>query len=157
MTFQTIALHALATVGRVAGIYVALLVMLRMSGRRELAQLTPIDLLTMLLLSETVSPALTGNDSSILNGLLAAGTLIGASLLLGRISYHKGMDLAVEGRALLLIVRGRVLAEVMRAHRVTDQQLSTALHEHGLMAVEEVEKAFIEPNGQITVVPRDRS
>ena len=154
---MSIALHALATVGRVTGLYIGLLVMLRLTGRRELAQLTPVDLLTMLLLSETVSPALTGDDTSVWNGLLAAATLIGASVVLGRLSYHKNMDLAVEGKALVLIVRGRVRAEVMREHRVTDQQLRTALHEHGLEAVDEVEKAFIEPDGKITIIERPKA
>src|SRR4051812_24829840 len=118
-------LEILETAGRVAGVYLALFVMLRVVGRRELAQLTPVDLLTMLLLSETVSPALNGTDRSLPRGLLWAALLIGCSALLSRLTFHKRLDHIVEGRALVLIDRGRVLAEVMRQHRVTDQQLQT--------------------------------
>ena len=145
--------HALELVARVVAIYVALVVLLRLGGKRELAQMTPLDFLTFLLLSETVSPALTGGDISIFGGLITAGTLIGIALLVGWLTFRsRTIEVIIEGRAAILIKHGRVDREILRKHRITDQALRTALHGAGVVHVAEVAKAFIEPDGEITVI-----
>src|SRR5688572_28068915 len=110
-------LHVLAEiVGRVCVVFVAVLVLLRLAGRKELASLSPIELLTMLLISETVSPALTGGDNSLVGGLLAASTLVGLTTLLGWASFRwRGIERAIDGQSKVLIARGRVQEAVLRA------------------------------------------
>jgi uncharacterized membrane protein YcaP (DUF421 family) len=141
---------------RVAIIYVGCFALLRIGGRRELSQLGPMDLLTMLLLSEAVSPALTGGDETITGGMIAAAVLIGLGVLTSWLSVRsRRMDALLEGRAKLLIRDGRVNASVMRDERITDEDLRAALHEHGLMNVGDVARAFVEAGGDITIIKRD--
>jgi uncharacterized membrane protein YcaP (DUF421 family) len=140
---------------RVAVIYVALLVLLRISGRREVAELAPMELLTMLLISETVSPALTAGDESVVGGLVAASTLmalsVGSSVLTFRSRRARRV---IEGKTSVLIKNGRVNEDVLRAERITADDLHAKLHQHGLMSVSAVAYAFIEADGDITIIKK---
>lgn len=148
--------HALAIVGRTAAIYAALVGLLRLGGRKELAQMTPLDIITMLLLSEAVSPALTGGDEGLAAGLLSAATLVGCAVATGYLTFRlRWLERAVEGRASVLIRHGRVDEHVLRAHRITDEVLRTALHANGVLRVDQVAAAFVEPSGAITVIPKE--
>lgn len=139
--------------GRVALLYLFCLLLLRLAGRRELSQLSPIDLMAMLLLSETVSPALTGGDDSLAGGMIAAGTLVALSVAVSWMSYRsRRFEKLVQGHALVLIDNGRVHSDVMRQERISNEDLRTALHEQGVLAVDEVKRAFVEPGGEITVI-----
>lgn len=136
-------------------IYTALLVMLRLADRRDLAQMTPMDMLLLLLLSEAVSPALTGGDDSVAGGLVAAAVLLVCAVALRWMAhYSRRAEVALEGRELVLIRDGRVRQDVLRDQRMTDQELRTVLHEHGLQRVDQVAVAFIEPSGDITVIEK---
>lgn len=146
----------LEILARVAIIYVGCFTLLRVSGRREMSELGPMDLLTMLLLSEVVSPALTGGDETVTGGMIAAAALIALGVLTSWLSVRsKRMDAILQGTAKLLIREGKVSASVMRSERITDADLRTALHQHGLMNVGDVARAFVEPDGEITIVKRE--
>ncbi len=153
--FDIDVVKALEIVGRVTIIYVACMVLLRVSGRREMSEMGPMDLLAMLLLSETVSPALTGNDDSVTAGLVAAATLmalcVGTTWLAFR---HRGIEQLVEGDAVVLIEHGHVKADVLRRFRISGSELDTALHQHGLLHVAEVARAYVESDGKITIIKR---
>lgn len=145
----------LEIIARVAIIYVACMVLLRISGRREMSELGPMDLLTMVLLSETVSPALTGGDESLSGALVAAAVLMAltvATSWLVRRSRLAGR--VIEGEAVVLIDDGRVRSDVLRKFRITDEDLRAALHMQGLMHVGDVARAFVESDGKITVIKR---
>jgi uncharacterized membrane protein YcaP (DUF421 family) len=150
----------LATVGsialRVSVVYLGLLVLLRIGGRRELAQLTPADMLQLLLLSEVVSPSLTGGNESVWAGLLAAALLIALTFMIGWLTFRsRRFEALVEGRPLLLVRDGKVDEQQLRGLRISDQQLRTFLHEHGLTRVEQIAVAYVEPSGRVTVVKDD--
>ena len=146
----------LEIVARVTLIYVFLMVLLRFSGKKELGQLEPMDLLTMLLLSETVSPALTANDKSVTVALVASGTLLVLTVLVSRMTCRFGwMEHFVQGRRSVLIKRGKVMEDVLRSERITAQQLTTALHQEGLEAVSQVKMAYVEPSGDITIIKKE--
>jgi uncharacterized membrane protein YcaP (DUF421 family) len=141
--------------GRVAIVYVALLVMLRVSGRRELAELSPVELLTLLLLSETVSPAMTGGDETIVGGLTAAGTLLLLSVLSSVLVFKsRTAERWIEGTPAVLISAGRVNAKVLRQERMTADALHSTLRERGVMSVRDVAFAFVEADGHITIIKR---
>ncbi|MGE0551169.1 MAG: DUF421 domain-containing protein [Kofleriaceae bacterium] len=143
----------LETIGRVAIVYAACMVLLRISGRREMSELGPMDLLTMLLLSETVSPALTGGDNSVPTGLVAATTLMVLCVVTAQISYRsRRAERAIQGEALVLIRDGDVDAHVMRKFMITDEDLRAALHKSGLLRVDEVKRAYVEADGEITII-----
>jgi uncharacterized membrane protein YcaP (DUF421 family) len=146
----------LEILARVSIVYIACMVLLRVSGRREMAELGPMDLLTMLLLSETVSPALTGGDQSIPGALVAASALIGLAVLTSwLVRRNRLADRLIEGDAVVLVHDGRVRPAVMRRFRITDEDLRAALHGQGMMSVAEVARAFVESNGKLTFIKRD--
>ncbi len=146
----------LEIVGRVAVVYIALTVLLRISGRREMSELRPMDLLTMLLISETVSPALTGGDQSLAGGLLAVVTLIGLSVATSVLTYRsRRAERLLEGSAVLLIRDGVVDPRVMRRFRITDADLRAALRQNGHQDIDEVARAYVESDGKISVLAKD--
>jgi uncharacterized membrane protein YcaP (DUF421 family) len=138
---------------RVAIVYVTLLFLLRLSGRRTMSDVTPMDIMVMLLVSETVSPALTANDESLTVGLVAATTLVliasATSILVFR---SRRAETVISGRTQVLIKDGKVDADVLRRYRITDEDLDMALHQNGVLAVSEVRRAFVEADGEITIV-----
>jgi uncharacterized membrane protein YcaP (DUF421 family) len=153
--FAIEATKILEIIARVSLIYIACMVLLRLSGRREMSQLGPMDLLTMLLLSETVSPALTGGDQTLTGGLIAAGTLVTLAMLTQwAASRSDFVERIVEGRSVLLVRDGRVRAAVMRKFRITDEDLRSSLHDAGVLSVGDIARAYVEPDGHITMIKR---
>jgi uncharacterized membrane protein YcaP (DUF421 family) len=147
----------LEIVGRVAIVYLALVVMLRLCGKREVGQLTPLDLLGMLLLSETVSSALTGGDTSLVAALVAAATLLALAVFVSRIAFHwPAAARWLEGEAAQLVANGHPIGEAIRTERITHAELMSALRRHGVVDLRQVRGAWVEPNGEITVVPLAR-
>lgn len=145
----------LEIMGRVLAIYAALFVMLRLAGRREMSELSPMDLLVMLLVSETVSPALTGGDQTLLGGLVAAATLIGVSVLIAYVTFRsRRIGTLLEGEAALLIRNGRIDKRVKQRFRISDDELATALRQHGVATPGKVARAYVEPDGEITVLEK---
>ncbi len=146
---------ALEIIARVALIYGACILLMRASGRREMSELSQMDLLVMLLISETVSPAMTGGDESVAGGLVAAAALLGLYTVTGWLAFKsRRVEKLLEGNAAVLIEDGRVCPEVVRKFRITDDELRTTLHQHGVLHVGEVKRAFVEPDGEITVVKK---
>lgn len=135
-------------------VYAALLVMVRLSGKRTVGQFTPFDLLVMLLLSESVSNALTGGDESLPGGLLSAGTLI---LLNGLVALattrSRRVERLVEGEPVLIGRDGQFFEAVMRRHRVADSDMERALREADCDK-QDMACAFLESNGGISVMKK---
>jgi uncharacterized membrane protein YcaP (DUF421 family) len=146
----------LEIVARVSIIYIACMILLRVSGRREMSQLGPMDLLTMLLLSETVSPALTGGDESVSGNLVAAAVLVALATSTSWLAMRSDLfNRAVEGRSQLLIRDGRVIGSVMRKYRITDEDLRLSLHDAGVLNVHDVARAYVEPDGHISIIKQE--
>jgi uncharacterized membrane protein YcaP (DUF421 family) len=144
----------LDVVARVVLIYLTLLVFVRVAGKREVGQLGPMELLSMLLLSETVSPALTAQDTSLPASLTASATLLILTGIVGRITYHfRPMEKVIEGTPTILIKDGVVNDRARREERISDQELEVALREQGISSPEDVKVAFVEPTGKITAIP----
>ena len=143
---------------RVGVIYIALLAGLRLAGKRELGQITPMDLLTIILLSETVSPALTADDTSIPGALIAAATLIGGSYLVSTATYRwRWFERLSESEPSIVIRNGRVDRRVMRSERITQQELDAALHKNNIQSVGDVAFGFVETSGDMTFVEKRES
>jgi uncharacterized membrane protein YcaP (DUF421 family) len=146
-------MNYLEVIARVVVIYTACMILLRVSGRREMSDLGPMDFLAMLLLSETVSPAMTGGDNSLLIGLVAAATLMGLCVATEQIAYrsHRAEKL-IQGEAVVLVRDGKVDRRVMEKFMITDEDLRATLHKNGLLAVNQVRRAYIEADGEIAVI-----
>lgn len=143
---------------RITVIYLALLALLRIGGRRELAQLTPADMLLLLLLSEAVSPALTGGQDSVGAGLFGAALLIGLTWIIGTLTFRsRRFESLIDGRPIVLVRHGKLDQKQLRSLRITDQQLRTFLHEHGVVRMDQIAVAYVEPSGKVTIVKDDEA
>jgi uncharacterized membrane protein YcaP (DUF421 family) len=151
--FDIDALELLKILVRVAIVYVTCMVLLRVAGRREMSDLGPMDLLTMLLLSETVSPALTGDNNSLVAALVAASMLMAMTVSTAWLVRRSRLaDRLIEGEAVLLIRDGRVRPDILRRFRITDDDLRASLHAQGMMSVSEVARGFVEAGGRLTFI-----
>ena len=151
--FSIDVMSMLEIAARVAIIYTACFIILRVSGRREMSELGPMDLLTMLLLSEVVSPALTGNNESVTGGIVAAVVLVGLGVFTSWLSTRsRRIDHLLQGSAKILIHDGKVNGALLRQLRITDEDLRAKLHANGLLNVHDVARAYVEADGDITIV-----
>lgn len=140
---------------RVALIYVFLLVLLRVAGKREIGQLGPMELLTILLISETVSPALTAEDTSVSAAMVAAGTLVALTALIAVATYaSRTLERFVEGKPRVVIENGELKRDVMRGERMTDADVEAALRKQGLRSLRQVETATVETTGEVSFIKR---
>jgi uncharacterized membrane protein YcaP (DUF421 family) len=132
-------------------VYLALVVLLRIFGKRELAQLNPFDLVVLLTLSNTVQNAIIGEDNSVTGGIIGASTLLLVNYLVVRFLYrHEKLDRLVEGASCPLIENGKILENKLSQEVLTRQELEAAAHKQGFGDLREVEKAVLEPGGTIS-------
>ena len=133
-------------------VYLALVILLRIFGKRELAQLNPLDLVVLLTLSNTVQNAIIGNDNTISGGVLEAVTLMATNYLVVRFLFrHRRLDQIVEGKPTTLIERGKVQHKNLARELLTHSELLTVLHRQGFDDVDEVEQCVLEPSGTFAV------
>jgi uncharacterized membrane protein YcaP (DUF421 family) len=139
-------------------VYAFLLGLLRLTGKRQVGQLAPFDLVLLLVLSNAVQNSMNGGDNSLVGGLFSAATLVGLNFLVGLATYRsKQWEALVEGRPEVLIHNGKLYEAVMARAQLTHHELNVALRQAGCASVEEVHLAILENNGAISVVAvRDR-
>lgn len=137
-------------------VYVTVLLFMRFSSRREVGQFTPFDLAVLLILSEAVSPALTGEDSSVTGWLLVVAALLGMNALVSELNYRfRRLERMLEGEPLILVRQGKVFYRALRRSRVSRKDLLSALRTQGCLRPSEVELAVLEPNGEISVKKKE--
>jgi len=139
-------------------VYAFLLILLRLSGKRQIGQLAPFDLVLLLVLSNAVQNSINGGDNSLVGGMISAATLVGVNYAIGYVTFkNKKLELLVEGRPQVIIHNGRVFEDVMVSARLTHHELMAALRRSGCTCTEEVQSAILENNGAISVVARPRA
>jgi uncharacterized membrane protein YcaP (DUF421 family) len=136
-------------------VYAFLVVSLRLSGKRELVQLNPFDLVVLLTLSNTVQNAIIGEDNSVLGGIIGASSLLVTNYLVVRFLYdHRKLDQLVEGRADVLVEGGKVRTQHLKKELITMAQLAAAARKQGFDSLSEVEQCVLEPGGTLTFIGR---
>src|ERR1700730_12690110 len=136
-------------------VYIFLIVGLRLSGKRELVQLNPFDLVVLLTLSNTVQNAIIGDDNSVTGGILGATSLLVINYLVVRFLYdHRKLDQLVEGKADVLIEDGKVRVQNLKKELITMEQLAAAARKQGLESLLEVHQCVLEPGGTLTFVAK---
>jgi uncharacterized membrane protein YcaP (DUF421 family) len=134
-------------------VYAALVVGLRLAGKRELAQLNPFDLVVLLTLSNTVQNAIIGDDNSVTGGLLGAATLLLVNYVVVRFLFrHDKLEQLVEGGETVLIDHGKLQESGLQSELITLPELQTAAHKQGFASLDEIERAVLEPGGSISFV-----
>ena len=136
-------------------VYGFLIIGFLLAGKRELAQLSPFDLVVLLTISNTVQNAIIGNDSSLLGGLIGATTLLVANWLMVRwVYHHPRVERVVEGTPTVLIDRGVVHSEALERELVTIEELGAAARRQGLLSLDDAERVVLETGGTLTFVPK---
>jgi uncharacterized membrane protein YcaP (DUF421 family) len=136
-------------------VYAFLIVLLRLTGRRQVGQLAPFDLVLLLVLSNAVQNSMNAGDNSLVGGLLSATTLVVVNWLVGLATFRsKGLAAAIEGRPQLLVHNGRLFEDVLARAQLTHHELNAALRQGGCSCIEDVHTALLENNGSISVTPR---
>jgi len=129
---------------RTVVIYLLVLIGVRLSGKREVGQMTPFDLTLLLLLSNSVQNAMTGPDTSLMGGAVAAGTLLILNYLIAQVSgTNRGFRRIVQGQPSLLVHDGKVIESHMARERVSMDELHRALREHGISCLEQTALAVL--------------
>ena len=141
---------------RAAAVYLFLLVFVRLTGKRQIGQLAPFDLVLLLVLANCVQNSINGGDNSLVGGLLGALTLIGVNHLLGMVTFHsKKLERVIEGRPKIIVHNGELHEEVMRKAQLTHHELNSALRQGGCGHIGECRYAILENNGTISVVKKE--
>jgi len=140
-------------VGSTLAVYLFIVIAIRIFGKKELAQLSVVDLVFILLISNAVQNAMVGPDATLIGGLVAATTLFLVNYLLKYLQYrYPKFGKMVQGEATMLIYKGKILENHMKKAKISIDELMEAVREHGVQSVGEVDLAIMEVDGSISVL-----
>lgn len=139
-------------------VYLVLVALLRLFGKRELAQLNPFDLVVLLSLSNTVQNAIIGDDNSVSGGVIGALGLLTINWLVVRLLFRSPrLTRLFEGRAAVLVRDGQIDARALERESLTREELVQAIHRQGFEDLDQVRRCQLEPNGTFSIEPFDPS
>ena len=143
---------------RAAAMYVALMILFKIAGRRSLAELTTFDFVLLMIIGEATQQALLGDDFSLTNSIVVIVTLIAADVGLSLLKRRSSIvSRLIDGEPIILVENGKVLHERLRHARLIEADLMEAARSsQGIETVEEIKFAILERNGKISVIPRDQ-
>lgn len=149
MNYLLIALKSIA-------VYAFIVAAIRLFGKKELSQLSVIDLVFILLISNAVQNAMVGADSTLLGGFAAAGGLFVTNFLLKKLMFnHQSISRMIQGEPLMLIYKGKTKEQALLKSGLTMDELKAAVREHGVEGIENVDLAVLEVDGNISVLSND--
>jgi uncharacterized membrane protein YcaP (DUF421 family) len=139
-------------------VYLALVVLLRIFGKRELAQLNPFDLVVLMSLANAVQNAIIGEDNSLVGGLLGAAALLGGNYLVVRFLFrHRSLHMLLAGKSTVLIHKGRIVHRALAQEMIPLSELQILAHRQGIRDLREVEECVLDPGGVALFVRREPS
>jgi uncharacterized membrane protein YcaP (DUF421 family) len=141
---------------RTAIVYLFLVVVMRISGKREVGQMSILELIVILIISDAVQNSMVGENTTIWGGLVAVLTLLGLDAALKTVTHRsRRVRHVIEGEPRLLVRDGRLLMKALDEEGVEAEEVRAAVRSHGLGRIEDVRIAVLEVDGSISVVPRD--
>jgi uncharacterized membrane protein YcaP (DUF421 family) len=139
-------------------VYLVLVLLLRLFGKRELAQLNPFDLVVLLSLSNTVQNAIIGDDNSVTGGVIGAFSLLAINWLVVRVLFRsRRLTRVLEGRASILVHNGQIDLRALERESLSREELLEVIHRQGFEDLHQVRRCELEPNGTFYVEPFDPS
>jgi uncharacterized membrane protein YcaP (DUF421 family) len=133
-------------------VYFFLVLLLRVFGKRELAQLNPFDLVVLLSLSNTVQNAIIGDDNSLSGGMIGAITLLVTNYIVVRFLFkHRRLDEVLEGKPATLIKDGHMRKDEMARELITTAELQSVVRRQGFDGIHEVQSCILEPGGAFVI------
>lgn len=140
---------------RAAIVYVFVMVVLRLAGKRQMGELAPFDFVLLLLLSNGVQNAMNGGDNTITAGLIITVTLVGLNSMIAWLAFkNKEIEKVVEGRPEILVHNGYLYSDVLKRNQITHHELNDALRQNDCTSLDDVRLAVLETNGQISVIKK---
>jgi uncharacterized membrane protein YcaP (DUF421 family) len=141
---------------RAAAIYVFLLLLFRIAGKRTMSQATVFDFVLLLIISEATQQAMIDGDDSFTNAMLLIMTLVGLNILLSVLKYHfPGVELWLDGSPVVLVEEGRLHRDRMAKTRVDEEDiLEAAQDKHGLERLDQIKYAILQRGGHVSIVPK---
>ncbi len=150
----SLAIPAWNIILRTVVVYLMILIGLRLTGKREIGQMTVFDLVLLLLIANAVQNAMVGPDTSLTGGVLAALVLLAINTIVARLRLRwPWLRRLIQGSPTLLILHGEVIRAHLRREGLDEETLESALREHGVADLNDVEMAVLEIDGSISVVP----
>lgn len=140
---------------RAAVTYAFVLFLLRLGGKRQIGQMGPAEFVALLLVSNAVQNSMNGGDNSITGGLILAAAIVGLSALIGWLSFRsKRLSDFIQGRPVLLVYRGEIVAQNLGRCRLANRELHVLLRHQGIHELRDIHEAVLEVNGSLSVVRR---
>lgn len=137
-------------------VYLFIVAAIRLFGKKEIAQLSVIDLVFILLISNSVQNAMVGPSSSLESGLIAAGSVFLVNFALKNILYHsRKASEFIQGHALMLVYGGKIIKQNLEKAKISGDELDAAIREHGVKDISGVDLAVLEVDGNISVLSND--
>jgi uncharacterized membrane protein YcaP (DUF421 family) len=136
-------------------VYAFLILILRISGKRQIGQMAPFDLVLLLILPNAVQNSMSGGDNSLVGGLIIASVLVSINFIVGYATYKsKKLEALVEGRPQIIIHNGVLYQDILDKCQLTQHELKAAMRESGCDNIKNVRSAILENNGVISVIPK---
>jgi uncharacterized membrane protein YcaP (DUF421 family) len=158
MTFPELGSGLPEVVLRTAVVYLFLVVVLRISGKREVGQMSILELIVVLLISDAVQNSMVGDNTTVWAGPIAVLTLLGLDYGLNYVMRRsRGVRKAIEGEPRLLVRDGRLLRKALREEKLDAEEVQAAVRAHGLARIDEVQEAILETDGSISVIPKEEA
>lgn len=143
---------------RACVIYIFVILALRLTGKRQVGQLSPFDFVLLLILGNAVQNSMNGGDNSLLGGMILASVLIGLNWLVGFFNFRNYRARRIfEGRPEVLVHNGKVFEKILQHEKIPLPELHAVLRKNGVMSVDEVHLAMLESNGEISVIKRGKA
>lgn len=137
-------------------VYIAIIIMLRIFGKRQLAQLNPFDLTVLLCLSNTLQNAIIGEDNSVTGGIVGAVSLLTINYFTVRFFFrHRSLDQIVSGLPTVLIEHGKLSHAALAKEMLTESELTSAAHRQGFSSLKDVDRCVLEPGGVFSISSKD--
>lgn len=138
-------------------VFVFLLFALRMTGKRQIGQMAPFDLVLLLILSNAVQNSMNAGDNSLVGGLISAAALLGLDYLFGFIAFkNKRASRLIEGKPEVLVHNGKIFEQTLAKEQLTRDELEAALRKQGVASIQDVGYAILENSGEISVIPKKK-
>lgn len=141
---------------RTAIVYVVVLILLRTAGKRELGQMSPVDLVVILVIANAVQNAMTGGDNSLIGGVIAATTLVAVNVGFSRVGHRVPyLKHLFESEPTPLVKAGKLIKRNLDRENVEEDEIMMAAREHGIEDLVGIESAYLERDGSISIIPKD--
>lgn len=134
-------------------VYLFVILAIRLFGKKELTQLSVVDLVFILLISNSLQAAMIGNDTTLVGGLMAAGSLFIVNWILKNLIYKsKRISETIQGSPVLLVYQGKIFHKHLEKAQISLDELEAAVREHGVKDIDAVDLAILEVDGNISVL-----